>query len=310
MVTAGGDGGPARFDCALQRLLDGRVLLAQLHAVTGDVTDIEQVIDQTHHLGDLPLHDPARGAQSRVRQLGPLEQPQTVTQGRQRIAQLVCEHGEKLVLAPVRCPQLLLCPFSFSDVQVDAGEADRFALLVVVITTEGADPGDIVFAAHDAVLDCEVGALPDCVVEGLADDSFIVRMQARPPHLRRDAAVRCGLESEQLEGAAIPERLAGTQVAVPEGHARSVDDELQSRLALTQSLLSALAQLVAAEVGVETQHEDEDCSSRACGNRMDRRRKPVARRSCRDSHEHARQVATPSLRSGRVHAVTDRRFLG
>ncbi len=253
-VTAGCDCGPTGFDRALQRLFDSRVLLAQLEAIAGDAADIEQVVDETHHLSDLPLHDPACGAQSGVRQVRPLEQPQAVTQGRQRIAQLMGQHGEKLVLAPVGRPQLLLCPLALGDIQVDAGEPDRFALLVIIVTTEGADPGDIVFAAHDTVFDCEVGALPDRVVEGLADGSFIIRMQPRSPHVCRDAAVRCWLEAEQLESAAIPERLAGTQVAVPEGHARAVDDELQSRLALAQGLLRALAQIAAAKVSVESQH--------------------------------------------------------
>jgi hypothetical protein len=67
----------------------------------------------------------------------PLEQPDTAGQGRQRIAQLVRQHGQELVLAAVRFLQFarVLLEFDFqlsplADVAEHHHDTDRLAVSV------------------------------------------------------------------------------------------------------------------------------------------------------------------------------------
>jgi hypothetical protein len=61
-----------------------------------------------HHLVELPLHHVARVAREVGALVGELEQREAVAQRRERVAQLVRERGEELVLAPVGGTQRLL----------------------------------------------------------------------------------------------------------------------------------------------------------------------------------------------------------
>ena len=81
-------------------------------------------------------HLPLDGAQGPLglllAQIGGLQQVEAVADRGERIAQLVAEHGEELVLAAVGLhellrpePQLLLGPLAVGDVAVDAGGSDQ-----------------------------------------------------------------------------------------------------------------------------------------------------------------------------------------
>ena len=83
-------------------------LLAQLDLAAGDPRDVQQVVDQPGQVPHLALHQPRIRARSRRRRAAALHAaaPPLVIGG-QRVAQLVGEHGQELVLAPVRGGQLL-----------------------------------------------------------------------------------------------------------------------------------------------------------------------------------------------------------
>ena len=72
----------------------------QLDAAAGDAGDVEQVVHQAREVVDLPLDDRAFALRSRL--AAQLHQLQRRQDRRQRIAQLVSEHREELVLGPVR----------------------------------------------------------------------------------------------------------------------------------------------------------------------------------------------------------------
>ena len=78
-------------------------------------------------LPDLPLDDlrgPGPGLLVVGRMPGDLD---GVDDGRERVAELVGEHGQELVLAPIRLPELVLDPPQLGDVRERGDEADHRA---------------------------------------------------------------------------------------------------------------------------------------------------------------------------------------
>ena len=78
---------------------------------------------------------------------------------RQRVAQLVGEHREELVLAPVRFPhlrgllaELFLQPLPAAHVDSDSDHPDRFAARVLDDLAAGVRPPRDAVGAHDAEL--------------------------------------------------------------------------------------------------------------------------------------------------------------
>ena len=101
----------------------GNVLKAKLDLSGGDARDFEQIINQACQLPGLAFNDLAGLALRRVFILLQAQQMNRVGNRRQRVAQFMAEHGQKLVLAPVLVGQclcqrqlLLLGLFSFGDV--------------------------------------------------------------------------------------------------------------------------------------------------------------------------------------------------
>ena len=74
---------------------------AQLDLAAGDAADFEQVVDQAGELIGLAHGHRQRGAVGAGQRLAARQQPVRVGQRRQRVAQLVGQHGKELVLAPV-----------------------------------------------------------------------------------------------------------------------------------------------------------------------------------------------------------------
>ena len=76
--------------------------MAHLDHAARDARDLEQVVDQAHEMVHLALHDVCdlrrRGIGRAARILSRCEAGE---QRRQRIAQLVAERGQELVLAPI-----------------------------------------------------------------------------------------------------------------------------------------------------------------------------------------------------------------
>ena len=72
-----------------------------------DARDVEQVVDQSREMLDLPLDGRERRARVRIRYQSARQQLAGVADRRERIAQLVGEHRQELVLLPVGLFELL-----------------------------------------------------------------------------------------------------------------------------------------------------------------------------------------------------------
>src|SRR5690606_6460565 len=75
---------------------------AERDPAPGDPRDVEEVVHEAHEQAGLPLDDLAL-AQPRVAE-AKLEELERAHQRRERVAELVAQHGEELVLRPVRDP--------------------------------------------------------------------------------------------------------------------------------------------------------------------------------------------------------------
>ena len=95
-------------------------LLLDLDDAARDARHLEQVVDQAVEVVDLPLHHRARrrgaGVFERARQFQDLE---AVHDRRERVAQLVAERGEELVLAAIGGAQRLLGLLPLGEVAAD-----------------------------------------------------------------------------------------------------------------------------------------------------------------------------------------------
>src|SRR5262249_56436301 len=74
----------------------------QSHLAGGEPTHVEQVLDEAREVLDLPIDDGARTLSRRLLGLRVLQDSAGVGDGPERIAQLMPEHGEELVLRAVR----------------------------------------------------------------------------------------------------------------------------------------------------------------------------------------------------------------
>ena len=73
-------------------------LLAQLDAPARDARDVEQVVHQPHHVPELAVHHLAHPLRDGIGEAARPLHLERVAQGSQRVAQLVPEHGQELVL--------------------------------------------------------------------------------------------------------------------------------------------------------------------------------------------------------------------
>ena len=94
-----------RLDRPLHDAAQGDLLLAQLNPASGDAGDFQQIIDQMRQLPQLTLDDMARLLLQGRFALLQTQQLHRVGQGGQRVAQLMAEHRQKFVLAPVQVCQ-------------------------------------------------------------------------------------------------------------------------------------------------------------------------------------------------------------
>src|SRR4051812_39034002 len=96
----------------LEREVDHRAEAHQLAAdrelAARDARDVEEIVDEPRHLVDLAVDHRARPFELRREAALLGEQRDRVADRRERVAQLVRQHGEELVLAPVGFAQRLL----------------------------------------------------------------------------------------------------------------------------------------------------------------------------------------------------------
>jgi hypothetical protein len=105
-VAPGLDHRQAGLDGAGQHPARSTWLLFQFELAAADAGDVEQVVDQVHHVADLALHHLAHlGHRGRV-VAGQAHHAQAAADRRQRIAQLVRQRGQELGLAAVGLGQV------------------------------------------------------------------------------------------------------------------------------------------------------------------------------------------------------------
>ena len=97
------------------------VLLAQLQRAVRDARDIQQIVEQQRHVLHLPLDHVVGPALLRVGGVFVARDGGGLANRRQRIAQLVRERREELVLAAIGLEQLALLQLALRDVR----EPDR-----------------------------------------------------------------------------------------------------------------------------------------------------------------------------------------
>jgi hypothetical protein len=95
------DRGAARLDRRGDHVRELDASAAQLETPVRDARDIEQVLEQARHVADLPLDDLRAPAQLAVLQVARQEHLHAAPDRRERVAQLVRQHRQELVLAPV-----------------------------------------------------------------------------------------------------------------------------------------------------------------------------------------------------------------
>ena len=117
-----------RLHRALDDAAEHDLLLPKLNPAGADARDLQQVIDQMFELPDLTLDDAAGLLLKRVFIRLQPQQVDGVQDWRQRVAQLVAEHGQKFIFAPVQISQrlgllecLALQPTAFGNV-IKAGD--------------------------------------------------------------------------------------------------------------------------------------------------------------------------------------------
>ena len=102
----------------------------QSDAAVRDARRIEQVIDHAHHVAHLSLHDASGLLSVAFARAGPRQQMHRVAQRGQRVAQLVRQHRQELVLAAIRLDERLLGFLQVGDVERRADHADEVAIRV------------------------------------------------------------------------------------------------------------------------------------------------------------------------------------
>ena len=113
-VSADIDQGPAGFHRSINDGPGVEGLYLKLDLAASDARDIEEIVDQSDEMVDLPGDDIAGPEHAFLLEIEHLEQLGGGADGCQRVAQLVGEHRQELVLAPV----------VFLDVTVEPGILD------------------------------------------------------------------------------------------------------------------------------------------------------------------------------------------
>jgi hypothetical protein len=102
----------------------------QLQSVLRDSADVQQIVEQPGHVPDLALDDVPRPGHSCARQILDMKNLDGIPDRGQRIAQLVREGGEELVLAVPCLAQLALVPLALRDVGAEPRHSLGFAVPV------------------------------------------------------------------------------------------------------------------------------------------------------------------------------------
>ncbi|HEY6454985.1 MAG TPA: hypothetical protein VIY90_06825 [Steroidobacteraceae bacterium] len=93
----------ARFRCNLDHEPKFHAFLVELQRPLRYARKIHQIIDQPHHVVQLPFHDPMHVGAFRIRRAaGARQNLHGIADRGERISQFMCQRGKKLVFAPIR----------------------------------------------------------------------------------------------------------------------------------------------------------------------------------------------------------------
>ena len=176
-----------RLHCPFNYVAQVNLLLAKPDTAGGDARDLKKVVHQMFKLSNLALDDAPALLERRVFVHLHAQKLRSVGEGRQRIAQLMAEHGQKLVLAPVLLGQGLglyqrfsLQLLAFGDVNPEADRAPGDAVLEEH-APDVRDPAHGTIAPHDALLHCDLSVASGVagVLESGQTLSLIIQVKVR-----------------------------------------------------------------------------------------------------------------------------------
>ena len=199
-----------RFD----DLAEVDLLLVQLNVAAAHARDVEQVLDQTRQVRELAVHHRERTVGGN-RIIAPFhEQVDAGAQGRQRIAQLVGQGRQELVLAAIGLPQLLLSSAALGHVDSDTGEGRGDPLIIVLGPPPGENPAHLPVRVNHSVLGlkrlCAGGGGLNVLLHLLA----VLRMHAGEEGLQGQLPLLAA-KAEESEQVGVGEHSIVTQVPVP-----------------------------------------------------------------------------------------------
>ena len=201
-------------------------LLAQQDLAPRDPGDVEQIVHQAGEVADLALHGGAGALRLALGGLGHAEQVEAVADRRQRVAQLVREHGQELVLVVRGLPESLLGTLALGDVAGDGRSAG--------------DPAGGIDHRRDGEKDLETAAIlghslgleridPPALPQPLEDRPELMQALRRDDEVDRTAdSLFCGIAVARLR-AGVPARHDPVQRLAQDGVLRRLDDARQMR---------------------------------------------------------------------------------
>src|SRR5262249_27351085 len=98
----------ASFYNLIDESLNLKMRLSKADLAVNDARYIKKIIHQLGQAGHLPVDDFARPLRLEIRWFNPLHDVKSASNGRERIAELMAKHGQKLVLAFVSIAQRFL----------------------------------------------------------------------------------------------------------------------------------------------------------------------------------------------------------
>ena len=250
LASRGIERGLRRLERARQHLGQRQPLPAQLERAPTDAPEVEQVVDQPHHLPQLPLQDAVRLRQHRrVRGAGEPQRLERGAHGRERVAQLVRERRQELVLVPVGLEQRLLRALELRDVVRAADVADERSVGGHARHAGRVQPAVLAVAAPQADLRVERLARLEGSQVGRQVGFLVVGVDEALPAEAADVFPPAAEEAQVL---AVDE-VAALEAVDPDQHRRVVGERAEARLALAQRRLEADA----------LRHVDGDASDQA-----------------------------------------------
>ena len=156
------DGGAVGVDGAVHEAVERRRLPLELNLSRRDPRDIQQVVDQADHVANLTIHHASDPFDRCRRVTRNPDQLQARSNRCQRIAKLMRQHRQELVLAPVGLAQFffagaqhLLGTLALGDIARRAEPFDDIPTLIQERNRPGGCPSDRAIRTDDAMFQLE-----------------------------------------------------------------------------------------------------------------------------------------------------------